>query len=881
MTSAGRSPKGDALRKRSLKAGRFALTTVAVAAVCLMGSSSWALGLGRLTVRSALGEPLRADIEVTSLTNEEAASLALKLASPDAYRAAGIEYNAALAGARVTLDRGANGRAVLRLASDRPLVEPFVDVIVEANWASGRLVREYTLLLDPPTRVATAPTPTMPPVASPAPVPAPTAAPSPPPPAVAVAAPPSSPATPARRLAPPPTAAPAPTPRVSEQQGEYLVRRGDTLSGIASRKLPAGVSLDQMLVSLYRNNPNAFVASNMNRLRAGSVLTLPGAEAAQQVSTAEAREIIRTQSADFDAYRQRLAGGARTQADEGSARQATGTVQARVDDRRQPAAAGPDKLTLSQGAVQASAPEAAISREAEGKASATRVAELSRNVEELRKLQQGTAAAPGAPAAPSPATAAAPQASAAAPALPAAPVAAPAGPGDSAASAPEAAPVVAAAPSAPAPASAPAAAPTPAPTGEDEPGFVENLLDSPWMLPAAGGLIALLIGLGLYRARSRKHGSGETSFLESRLQPDSFFGASGGQRVDTHEAAAPSSSSATSSSMSYSLSQLDAIGDVDPVAEADVYLAYGRDLQAEEILKEAMRANPQRMAIRTKLLEVYAKRRDTKGFELLATQLHALTNGEGEDWAKAQEMGLQIDPENALYQPGGRPEPVQGAGGESVVEPLSATTQPYAATPSVPEFTADLGLDSQPGGLDLDLDLGGDEASTAAETTRPMPTQPDIALEPGLELESAAAFDDVSTEPAAMMPSMPTPAEGDIDFDLDQLGVEPVSPPTMPLPRAEVNDQALDFADFHIGGAGDAGTAPMLPTEMQDGGAAETGVDVTIDEGGDPLARKLELAEEFRQIGDIEGARDLLEEVIAKADGLVKSKAQAMLEGLA
>ena len=91
--------------------------------------------------------------------------------------------------------------------------------------------------------------------------------------------------------------------------------------------------------------------------------------------------------------------------------------------------------------------------------------------------------------------------------------------------------------------------------------------------------------------------------------------------------------------MSYSLSQLDAIGDVDPVAEADVYLAYGRDLQAEEILKEAMRSTPERQAIRLKLLEVYAKRRDTKGFELLATQLYSMTRGEGEDWQKAQELG--------------------------------------------------------------------------------------------------------------------------------------------------------------------------------------------------------------------------------------------------
>ena len=104
--------------------------------------------------------------------------------------------------------------------------------------------------------------------------------------------------------------------------------------------------------------------------------------------------------------------------------------------------------------------------------------------------------------------------------------------------------------------------------------------------------------------------------------------------------------------MSYSLSQLDAIGDVDPVAEADVYLAYGRDLQAEEILKEAMRSSPDRMAIRTKLLEVYAKRRDTKGFELLATlSFCALTRGTGEDWAKAQELGSQIDPDNPRFKP--------------------------------------------------------------------------------------------------------------------------------------------------------------------------------------------------------------------------------------
>jgi len=192
-----------------------------------------------------------------------------------------------------------------------------------------------------------------------------------------------------------------------------------------------------------------------------------------------------------------------------------------------------------------------------------------------------------------------------------------------------------AAPPAPRPAAPKAATP---PVQAEEPGLLASLMEHPMAMPGGIGLVVLLVGLAVYRLRGRfRKDNGETSFLESRLQPDSFFGASGGQRVDTRDAA-----SGVSSSMSYSLSQLDAIGDVDPVAEADVYLAYGRDLQAEEILKEAMRGNPERMAIRTKLLEVYAKRRDTKGFELLATQLYSLTKGEGDDWAKAQELDVPV-----------------------------------------------------------------------------------------------------------------------------------------------------------------------------------------------------------------------------------------------
>jgi len=380
-----------------------------------------------------------------------------------------------------------------------------------------------------------------------------------------------------------------------------------------------------------------------------------------------------------------------------------------------------------------------------------------------------------------------------------------------------------------------------------EPSLIDDLLANPLVLPLAGGLVALLVGLGVYRLRSRaKKDSGETSFLESRLQPDSFFGASGGQRVDTKDA------SGAPSSLSYSLSQLDAIGDVDPVAEADVYLAYGRDLQAEEILKEAMRANPDRLAIRTKLLEVYAKRRDSKGFELLATQLFGLTAGQGEDWARAQELGRQIDPENALYQPGGAP--AESAklpqGG---YEPLGASTMPQSVMPTPSKFSD---VPPAKGDVDLDLDL-------------PMANEP-----------PARAFDTEATKPLAAAPAFsapsPAPAEPDAGMSFELPDLPAVDSPAEAARAEGPSSRSMDFdlGDISL----DLGsTAPGRGAASDDLASLDLGEG---DEAGDPMERKLELAEEFRQIGDREGARELLQEVVAKSSGALKAKAQSMLAEL-
>jgi pilus assembly protein FimV len=874
------------LKNRPYLVARTALAMAALAAMSAAPLDVLAVGLGRLNVQSALGEGMRAEIDITSLSAEEAASLNVRIASPEAYRAAGVDYNAVLAGTQAIVARRADGRHYLRVVSDRAVQEPFIEVILEMNSTSGRMVREFTLLFDPPGNRMAPPVQAAAPVApvisaAPAPAPAPAApvvaaaprvapAPAPRPASAASAMPAPAAAVAAAPAAPRPRPAPAPRPAAtppaapaapaSDGARRYAVKPGDTLYRVAGRTQPAGVSLDQMLVGLYRANPDAFIEANVNKLRAGSVLQVPAADEVRDLTAADARRLITAQSADFSAYRARLAQGVPLAQAPEAGRQAKGRVEAAVDDRKQSAAPSPDKLKLSGAGLSASAPHASSGADGQRKDDAARVAELRRNVEELKRLQQGTAAvqapvatAPAVPPAAAPATppAPAPAPVAAASVAPVPAIAAQTGGG--AASSPLAI------------ARPPIAAPVPV---EAETGLLEGLTDNPWLLPVGGGLAVLLGGLAIWWLRSRGgKAASETSFLESRMQPDSFFGASGGQRVDTREAG---NSSNSASSVGYSMSQLDAIGDVDPVAEADVYLAYGRDLQAEEILKEAMRATPERLAVRTKLLEVYAKRRDTKGFELLATQLYALTKGVGADWAKAQALGLQIEPDNQLYQPGGHPEEIILDGERVVVEPLGATTQPHSvlSTPTQPPEDSrlpQLGGDSS---LDLDLDEPSDFGGLGNEATQPMVSSAQRTVEPGLRLD----FDD--TSPRRRPPAVPSRAVStDVDFDSLAMDFDGGQPPAAPPADTVVDhgDNLIDFTDNDTTQPGTiSGMERTTPSPLDDLPGGQ----------GDPLARKLELADEFRQIGDMEGARDLLEEVLAKATGTLRAKAQTMLNQL-
>ena len=265
----------------------------------------------------------------------------------------------------------------------------------------------------------------------------------------------------------------------------------------------------------------------------------------------------------------------------------------------------------------------------------------------------------------------------------------------------------------------------------EETSLIDELIDNPMTPLAAGGLVALIAGLGFWRVRQRKKNAAQvdSSFLESRLQPDSFFGASGGQRIDT-----ANEGGATGSSMVYSPSQLDAADDVDPVAEADVYLAYGRDLQAEEILKEAAKHSPGRLAIHTKLLEIYAKRKDTRSFESSATQAFKTTGPTSQDWLRICELGQSIDPQNPLYQPGGVPEGADAADiAPSSFEGTMRINVPVE--PAAAPAPAAAGVD-----LDLDLDFSlDDEPSSAISDVTGGSAQP-VSYDQTVKMEPEAAL---------------------------------------------------------------------------------------------------------------------------------------------
>jgi pilus assembly protein FimV len=851
-----------------------------------------ALALGRITALSALGEPLVAGIDVPDINDEERASLKATLASPDAFRIAGMEYNPALASAQITLVRRDNGSSYLLVRSDKVVTDPFVNLVINANWSTGRVVRNYTLLLDPPAAkqaeaaavsapVAVLPAPAQQVTPTPTPIPSPAAQPVTP---ARVEAPVAS----APSFAPSAVAMPkAPTsnitakPSVALQKaptnnsGEQVkVNNGDTAGKIASNNLPGNVSLEQVLAAMLRGNPQAFIGNNINRLKAGAILDLPTEAEANAISASEAKRTIVAQSKDFNSFRRKLAESAPALASKSTNRVASGKIEAKVEDQKT-AAATPDKLTLSKGGLTAGDKFAAaakenlekIAKDRQAKDDAARSAELAKNIKDLNKIASATPVAPTAPAAAP--KIAAPAAVAAAPAV--ASVVATV-PEKTATPAVVAAPVVAA-PVAPTVAEAPkkppviAKAPVVLPPVA-EASFLESLMDDPVVLPAAGGLLVALLAGGLFANSKRKKRAAaeraeDDALTAEHFEEKSFFSETTNEPIMDHdepaaEIAVPASAQTLETntakemvpSTAHEMNEvaapaLNAHAVVDPLTEANVYLDYGRDVQAEEILKDGLKTQPENAAIYAKLMGIYAKRRDVKNFEQMALKAKLLLTESDPQWLALSKEGFELDPSNPLYH----------AGAPEVDDPFAAISGTEFSTRTVAQLDPESA--KSPASVDLDLDFNF--ASSFPESTpakkiepskSPLVEFPDFSLEP---VKAAA--------PATPIVSAPVVAAA--------AALTAAAVASAPQAVAAVSSYVAKPLELDLG---------HLSLDLNSSAPkASTASSTSAADNNAPLETKLALAQEFRAIGDATGAKMLANEVLSLATGSLKTRAETFL----
>jgi len=819
-------------------------------AVCfaLMSLGAEAAGLGKLTVLSGLGEPLNAEIELLAAGPDELSSLSAIIAPEEAYKVQGIERPALHSTIKVEIKKTPSGSAYLKLSSNLPVSDPYLDMLIQVDWSSGRLLREYTLLLDPPgysqppvnlasgnTKAAV----NKPVVTTPAVVTE-----------VPVATPSDKPVKGSKKNSASSVTAVAPKPdSESSDETKVTTAKGDTLYSIARNTNIQNVSLDQVLVGIYQANKDAFIGNNMNRLKVGQILRIPSSTELAAIPKPEATQEIRVQSSDFQAYRNKLAGtveAAPAVADDEGKKSSGGKITKAVEDKATPAPTAPkDVVKLSKGVSPdtkvlqdkvTGLQEEATAKQKTIQEANDRVASLEKQVADMQKLlvmkNQALADAQknAVTNAPMPATPVKPETTPApAPSVipPVAeqkappPLEAPKPVPSPEAEKPAATASVAVASPAPVPEKKPAPVKkfTPPPPPVEEPGFFDDV-NLP-VVAGGGGLLAVLVGgwLFLRNKRRRSLDGFEKDILTSGgLKANTVFGNTLGGTVDSGD-------TSFLTDFSPGTGMIDT-HDVDPIAEAEVYMAYGRDSQAEEILKDAIVKEPKRYELHLKLLEMYAARKDSSAFETVAGELYSTLGTTDPTWAKVATLGRSFEPENPLYEAS---EVV--ASESSVVDKGDATASELAtSSDSSGDTTLDFSVDAPETAVEtssaevgdnvLDFDIGATspEADAIAEShastmeIEAAKVEADSTTELDSELDlGAEAFDlDIGEEAAK-------PAESDdLDFQLDlpeqvaeetvQLDMASLTPPVSLDEVAESSvggEPSLDFDKTMILGAPD------------------------------------------------------------------------------
>lgn len=874
------------------------LKLLGIVAALMLSASVSAVGMGAINVVSALGQPLKADIGLLAVSKAEKTSLVARLAAPEVYKIAGLEYPFGNK-FKFQIESRADGEPYLAVSSAQPINAPFVTMLVELTWASGKLLREYTFLLDPPGYVAEQPAQAQVQAIAPevqAPASAVVAATAEPEVTATTPAEQVSPVvavTPAEQSAPAEAAAKpeeqaAPTKTASnpEQQAvpveietepieqvapeaaapkEWLVvQRGDTMYQIAEQYKLADISLERMLVAIYRINAGQFDGRNMNRIRAGKILHLPTQDEYEKVTLSEAVKEIHAQAADWNVYRQKLASAATVSNQSQAAQQvATGKISSSIADRAPVAKeSAKEVLKLSKGEapgdqvgtgaggkimseqdMKNSAQEDAIAKSKALKEGQERTALLEKNLKDMQRLAEL-------------------KAEAAAVAQPPTPV--------------EVKPAASVATTTATVKPAPVVQPKPTPA-TPQPSLLDQVMDEPLYL--AGGAIALLIlggfGLMLYR---RKKNSWIEDIDGSSVDVGEITG-----RMAAPVMPSPDTGDFTVAAATRAVTAPQS-DNVDAISEADLFLNFGRDVQAEEILKEALQNTPNNHQIHLKLLGIYANRKDVNSFSTIARQLQG--SGDKDAWQQAVAMGRKLEPNNPMY-----------GGGAGTIEDAGSATMQVAAFNTIPE--PESVPKAKASALDFDFDLA---ASSAKQT--PSPEQDFLGgaaertsiMSAGGRLVAQGAemdFDITSTNPSMSAIGEATIAASPISDDLifDVTGGHSFMPaaaqPKISKPAAADGGMAFTL-DFPV----EKVAEKFVPALQPDIGLA--GISLNFDDVAAPIgsaaenkddhwqevATKLDLAKAYHEMGDASGAREILEEVLREGDAAQREAAQTLFEQL-
>lgn len=777
--------------------------TLAVGLVAALGAEmAAALGLGEIKLNSALNQPLDAEIKLLQIRNLTADEILVALASREDFDRAGVERLFFLSDLRfrVVLDHPSG--PIVRVTSRKPVREPYLNFLLETQWPTGRLLREYTLLMDLPVFGDQPAAPvrgaqTRPQAAAP---PRPAA----PPPAPPRAAPEySQPQQPGR-------ASPS---RTVDVYGP--VTSNDTLWQIAQRVRPdRSVSIQQTMLALQRINPGAFINNNINLLRRGQVLRVPSLDEIYSLSAQQAVAEVAIQNAQWAGGEAggrvtgaQLDGGRRTASDGGARPSGQGRVKLGAPGDAESALAGRGS-GATDGDIEALENELAITQEQLDKSQrdnaelSSRIGDLEAQIEtmerlvevsqqELRALQLASQQGEGA------VTDGAAADAGAAVDIDLSAVGETVDGGETAAAADitaeaAAADSAAAAAPAPAPAAATAQAAEPDPTKvvRSQPpkpkSFMDTLLDN--ILWLGAGLAAVLGAILLFmRRRSEAVAEDEAIGDFDHFDDNNVFAEQESDPV-ADDLEMPDEVEAPQETFAEELEDTDSVEQAletveaetsDVVGEADIYIAYGKFDQAEDMLRKVLDDNPARTDVRLKLLEVFSESRQVQKFDRDYAEL--LTYNDTAANQRAAELRSHIP----------------DAGDFDAAAPAAAE----------PDLDAELEAAEDAGELSLELDL--DEAAAGAAESDFEDLDLDLSLDTDDELDTRAGGDLAGADDSL---------ELDLDLDETDLAEAPAA--------SRKEDPALDLESADT----------ELSLDLQDTNTDLDDLTLELDQAGDAVA---------------------------------------------